>query len=345
MFGGPEMSQKSLEFNQTIYDEKGNKIYSGSGSSAGVHNQQQQLGKPRQLNKPAEVQLTSDAFRSCLYHAYLTQSEEVAGLLLGYRENCPQDPSRQIVFIHASITQQRKTKEKDRVEIDAMQLYEAYQEAEEMQKQYKGELRTEVVGWYHSHPNITVFPSQVDINTQFGSQLGGNDSFIGLIFSVFVTNNQNNISKSELIAFQSYEDLSEGGVKKACTIPIQQVLLQEQEEDYKQAQKNLDEKNLQKLTNASENILGYCKVLENLSNPTDVALQSYQKNLQKNVDWLRKQNEILKSNVDHLELDIIKRKAHLGLIKSNSTPGNDNDTETPGQEHNLPMTQKFQSHK
>lgn len=24
---------------------------------------------------------------------------------------------------------------------------------------------TVVVGWYHSHPNITVFPSKVDIDT------------------------------------------------------------------------------------------------------------------------------------------------------------------------------------
>ena len=45
-----------------------------------------------------------------------------------------------------------------------MQLYEAYNEAEQMAKETQG-LRAEVVGWYHSHPNITVFPSQVDINT------------------------------------------------------------------------------------------------------------------------------------------------------------------------------------
>ena len=43
----------------------------------------------------------------------------------------------------------------------------------------------DVVGWYHSHPNITVFPSQVDINTQLSMQMIGVD-FIGLIFSVFI---------------------------------------------------------------------------------------------------------------------------------------------------------------
>ncbi len=40
-----------------------------------------------------------------------------------------------------------------------------------------------VVGWYHSHPKITVFPSTVDVNTQYSQQRAGD--FIGLIFSVF----------------------------------------------------------------------------------------------------------------------------------------------------------------
>ena len=29
-------------------------------------------------------------------------------------------------------------------------------------------LPTRVVGWYHSHPHITVLPSHVDVNTQVG---------------------------------------------------------------------------------------------------------------------------------------------------------------------------------
>ncbi|VDN12757.1 unnamed protein product [Dibothriocephalus latus] len=43
-----------------------------------------------------------------------------------------------------------------------------------------------VVGWYHSHPHITPFPSDVDLKIQTNFQhLDRN--FIGLIFSVFVT--------------------------------------------------------------------------------------------------------------------------------------------------------------
>lgn len=33
-----------------------------------------------------EVRVSSDMFRSGLYHSYLTQSEEIAGLLVGFKE-------------------------------------------------------------------------------------------------------------------------------------------------------------------------------------------------------------------------------------------------------------------
>ena len=67
------------------------------------------------------------------------------------------------IYCLASITQQRKTKEKDRVEIDPESLSEAMEIAEKLSKESNTPIH--VIGWYHSHPNITVFPSQVDINT------------------------------------------------------------------------------------------------------------------------------------------------------------------------------------
>ena len=89
----------------------------------------------------------------------------MAGLLLGTKVNYADGT----VKIHclASMTNQRKTKEKDWVEIDPMQLSEAMGEAEFLTQEAKGSVQIDVVGWYHSHPNITVFPSQVDINTQY----------------------------------------------------------------------------------------------------------------------------------------------------------------------------------
>ena len=80
----------------------------------------------------------------------------------------------------------------------------------------------DVVGWYHSHPNITVFPSQVDINTQLSMQMIGSD-FIGLIFSAFIgsttVSGASAIGKTELIAFQSYDDYADGQ-KKARTLRL-----------------------------------------------------------------------------------------------------------------------------
>lgn len=41
-----------------------------------------------------------------------------------------------------------------------------------------------VIGWYHSHPHITVLPSHVDVRTQ-GSYQMLDEGFIGIILSTF----------------------------------------------------------------------------------------------------------------------------------------------------------------
>jgi len=66
----------------------------------------------------SEIIITADTHRSCLYHAHLTQSEEVAGYLLGHDEDDK-------VIIYASVINPRKTKEKDRVEIDPISSAQA----------------------------------------------------------------------------------------------------------------------------------------------------------------------------------------------------------------------------
>ena len=45
-------------------------------------------------------------------------------------------------------------------------------------------IKVRVIGWYHSHPHITVLPSHVDVRTQASyQQLDA--GFIGIIFSTF----------------------------------------------------------------------------------------------------------------------------------------------------------------
>ncbi len=69
-----------------------------------------------------------------MYHSYLTQSEEVAGVLLG---NHVITDGRVRIQCLASLTSHRKTKEKDRVEIDPESLSEAMYEAEKLSKDTK----------------------------------------------------------------------------------------------------------------------------------------------------------------------------------------------------------------
>jgi proteasome lid subunit RPN8/RPN11 len=57
----------------------------------------------------------------------------------------------------------------DRVECSGTQMAEVASYAEQL-TQETGR-RTRVVGWYHSHPHITVMPSHVDVNTQVSATL------------------------------------------------------------------------------------------------------------------------------------------------------------------------------
>ena len=104
-----------------------------------------------------------------------------------------------------------------------------------------------MVGWYHSHPNITVPPSHVDLRTQANYQNMGED-FVGLIFSVFNFDKKNAIDTKEAIAFQTSSDgkcryvtlavgrdesgamMEETAIQAVTSIPG--ILQQEEEEEF-----------------------------------------------------------------------------------------------------------------
>ncbi|CAI9148993.1 unnamed protein product [Rangifer tarandus platyrhynchus] len=104
------------------------------------------------------VHLESDAFLVCLNHALSTEKEEVMGLCTGEVDTI------RTVHIHSIIILRRSDKRKDRVEISPEQLSAASTEAERLAELTGRPMR--VVGWYHSHPHITVWPSHVDVRTQ-----------------------------------------------------------------------------------------------------------------------------------------------------------------------------------
>ncbi|NWU58788.1 BRCC3 deubiquitinase, partial [Dromas ardeola] len=161
------------------------------------------------------VHLEADAFLVCLNHALSTEKEEVMGLCIGEvpgpggaapgtpQEAVPSgraswpaplravDTSR-IVHIHSVIILRRSDKRKDRVEISPEQLSAASTEAEISFSRDSSKPASEmtgrpmrVVGWYHSHPHITVWPSHVDVRTQAMYQMM-DQGFVGLIFSCFI---------------------------------------------------------------------------------------------------------------------------------------------------------------
>lgn len=142
-----------------------------------------------------ELNITSSCYLACISHALTTDTEEIMGLLLG-TENIDKFGKVKIEII-SCVSLTRNCKEKDRVEFDDVQISQAVIYADELSNKHK--IKLKVVGWYHSHPKITVPPSHVDLNTQLTQQSLG--SFVGLIFSVFTK--EQNSQKFESIAFQT----------------------------------------------------------------------------------------------------------------------------------------------
>uniref|UniRef100_A0A4W3GXJ5 BRCA1/BRCA2-containing complex subunit 3 n=1 Tax=Callorhinchus milii TaxID=7868 RepID=A0A4W3GXJ5_CALMI len=171
------------------------------------------------------VHLESDAFLVCLNHALSTEKEEVMGLCIG-----EVDTSR-IVHIHFVIILRRSDKRKDRVEISPEQLSAASTEhrlwvpayviiilnnSHRLAEMTGRPMR--VVGWYHSHPHITVWPSHVDVRTQAMYQMM-DQGFVGLIFSCFIEDKNTKTGRVLYTCFQSIQ-AQKGSEFERIEIPI-----------------------------------------------------------------------------------------------------------------------------
>lgn len=143
----------------------------------------------------SHVKLTSQCARSLVSHALTTENEEVLGLLLGHYIEKDIDGLGGSVIVCGTHILRRHDKRPDRVEVTSSDL--------SLASQYAESLGLVVVGWYHSHPHITLHPSHVDLNTQHLYQYL-NEKFIGIIISCF------NKSKNEIgiLAFQTFEKKS-----------------------------------------------------------------------------------------------------------------------------------------
>ncbi|KAL4705143.1 hypothetical protein ACJJTC_018714 [Scirpophaga incertulas] len=142
-----------------------------------------------------KVFLSADVALVCTQHALSTEKEEIMGLLIGevHDDGC-------IVSISSSVILRRLDKKPDRVEISEEQLVQATLRAEELAAEVERPLR--VVGWYHSHPHITVWPSHVDLATQSMYQRM-DSSFVGIIFAAFLTEQTTKAPSVQITCFQS----------------------------------------------------------------------------------------------------------------------------------------------
>ncbi|XP_027123262.1 uncharacterized protein [Coffea arabica] len=145
------------------------------------------------------VKMTEEVWLTCLTHALSTETEEIMGLLLGDIQ--PSKNGSVTALIWCALPQPRSDRRKDRVETNPEQLTAASAHAEKMTLAIGR--TTRVIGWYHSHPHITVFPSHVDVRTQAMYQLL-DSGFIGLIFSCFSEDAQK-VGRIQVTAFQSLD--------------------------------------------------------------------------------------------------------------------------------------------
>ncbi|XP_029650271.1 lys-63-specific deubiquitinase BRCC36 [Octopus sinensis] len=250
------------------------------------------------------VQLESAAYLVCLTHALSTEREEVMGLLLGEIDE------KKVAHISAVIMLRRSDKQADRVEISPEQLSAASIKAEELAIELKQPLR--VLGWYHSHPHITVWPSHVDVQTQAMYQMM-EPGFIGLIFSVFNEDKNSKQNKIQTTCFQSRKSsLSEnqferieiplnivpsGSIGQACLeslVDLPRIISQEEDEAYQGLAQNSDMDLITKLHNASVYSCSLALIMEVLMGPLMQTLEArHERNLLRIQELTQKRRQLL----------------------------------------------------
>ncbi|KAG6924392.1 BRCA1/BRCA2-containing complex subunit 3 [Chelydra serpentina] len=256
------------------------------------------------------VHLESDAFLVCLNHALSTEKEEVMGLCIG-----EVDTSR-IVHIHSVIILRRSDKRKDRVEISPEQLSAASTEAEILAEITGRPMR--VVGWYHSHPHITVWPSHVDVRTQAMYQMM-DQGFVGLIFSCFIEDKNTKTGRILYTCFQSiqaqksseYERIEipihvvpHDTIGKVClesAVELPKILCQEEQDAYRRIHSLTHLDSVTKIHNGSVFTKNLCSQMSAISGPLLQWLEDRLEQNKQRVQELQQEKEELMEELAALE--------------------------------------------
>ncbi|XP_059644719.1 uncharacterized protein LOC132286403 [Cornus florida] len=165
------------------------------------------------------VKMSEDVWLTCLTHALSTETEEIMGLLLGDIQHSKNGGVTALIW--GALAQPRSDRRKDRVETNPEQLTAASVQAERMT--VATGRTTRVIGWYHSHPHITVLPSHVDVRTQAMYQLL-DSGFIGLIFSCF-NEDVHKVGRIQVIAFQSLDGKQNHMLRPVSLSPVNRSLV------------------------------------------------------------------------------------------------------------------------
>ncbi|KAF6090104.1 BRCA1/BRCA2-containing complex subunit 3 [Phyllostomus discolor] len=280
------------------------------------------------------VHLESDAFLVCLNHALSTEKEEVMGLCIGELNDDTRSDSKftyagtemrpvaekvdtvRIVHIHSVIILRRSDKRKDRVEISPEQLSAASTEAERLAELTGRPMR--VVGWYHSHPHITVWPSHVDVRTQAMYQMM-DQGFVGLIFSCFIEDKNTKTGRVLYTCFQSiqaqksseYERIEipihivpHVTIGKVClesAVELPKILCQEEQDAYRRIHSLTHLDSVTKIHNGSVFTKNLCSQMSAVSGPLLQWLEDRLEQNQQHLQELQQEKEELLQELSSLE--------------------------------------------
>ncbi|XP_022271389.1 lys-63-specific deubiquitinase BRCC36 isoform X6 [Canis lupus familiaris] len=267
------------------------------------------------------VHLESDAFLVCLNHALSTEKEEVMGLCIGELNDDTRSDSKftytgteirtvaekvdtvRIVHIHSVIILRRSDKRKDRVEISPEQLSAASTEAERLAELTGRPMR--VVGWYHSHPHITVWPSHVDVRTQAMYQMM-DQGFVGLIFSCFIEDKNTKAQKSSEyerieIPIHIVPHVTIGKVCLESAVELPKILCQEEQDAYRRIHSLTHLDSVTKIHNGSVFTKNLCSQMSAVSGPLLQWLEDRLEQNQQHLQELQQEKEELMQELSSLE--------------------------------------------
>ncbi|KZS20353.1 Lys-63-specific deubiquitinase BRCC36 [Daphnia magna] len=239
-----------------------------------------------------EVFVETDVYLTCLSHALSTEKEEVMGLLLGHVDqrldlSVQAGGSYGQSFIENVIILQRSVRQADRVEISPLQLSAAAQEAEKLSIELGKPIR--VLGWYHSHPHITVQPSHVDMQTQSNYQaMFANSSLI-----CFQAVNIDGVLRSREIVLSISPPESAAGreIKKLAKITL---MLLSEERDHMDKCSSSDL--VSKVHNKAVFTQAICQLLQCCEMPCVSAVLAYEQSMLNNLYRL----QLVKQSFDNL---------------------------------------------